>query len=175
MQLKATSIDYLLLSAGQESGRGLAGGSGWVGLWGGFCRCSGGHSDLEGRVPSRLSHAVDGPPSFLPGCWLEASVPRHVELSRQRLTTRQPASLRGSRQSEKREQARSPSASCDLAAVTQNHFTVCCSSQARHQAQPQAEGGKLSSTSSRKEIKESVVVCVKSEQLLFQKADDEQR
>ena len=109
------------------------------------------------------------------GCWQENSVPHHVELSRQWLTTRQPASLRVSRQSKKREQARSPSAFCDLAVVTHNHFTVCCSLRARHQAQPQAEGGKLSSTSSRKEIKESVVICLKSEQLLFQKADDEQR
>lgn len=121
-------------------------------------------------VPSKLSHTVVGRPCFLPGCWLEASVPRHVELSRQQLTTRQPASLGGSRQCEKREQARSPSAFCDLAAVTHDHFTVCCSLQARHRLSP-----RQSSTSSRKEIKESVVICLKSEQLLFQKADDEQR
>lgn len=40
-----------------------------------------------GESSSRLPHTAAGRPQFLTGCWLEASVPRHVSLSIALLTT----------------------------------------------------------------------------------------
>lgn len=61
LQLKAININYLVASMGQESGSGLAGGSGSACLLGGCCHCRLRLHNLELEEPLQAqSH----------GCWL---------------------------------------------------------------------------------------------------------